>query len=89
LSDQPNSPSNDEEAKSRLNNLGREAVRVLRDSRPKLHRELKEAGRVHLWAWEKQRAAARAIGELVSRGVPGEEAYEQVASQYLDLPEEQ
>lgn len=83
----PPPPRNDLEAKLRLDNLGKEAVRVLRDAHPKMYRELEKAGRLHLWAWEKQRAASDRLGDLIERGMRPDEAYESVASTYLDLPE--
>ena len=81
-------PQSDEEAKLRLHLLGREALTFLRDERPQTYRRLEKAGRLHLYAWERQEAAEASIARLVESGMKPEQAWEIVAGQYLQLPEE-
>lgn len=89
MSERPKPPSQDQEAKERLGPLGHEAIRVLKDVRPKMYQELESKNGLHLWAWDLQRRAKDRLGQLIERGARPDEAYETVASEYIQLPTEE
>jgi hypothetical protein len=72
----PPPPANDEEARVRLGELGREALESLRDRRPNLYSKLQAKGELFLTAWRCERRAGETLGRLVENGVPPHEAYE-------------